>query len=53
MPRTSVSLPTTLPGPEIVRDVVASLQWLQDATHDDNITFEAAIEGELENSLLL
>ncbi|GEM_PF-6425343 len=38
---------TPLPGPEIVHDVTARLKWLQDAATDNNITFDATIDGEL------
>ena len=43
---------TPLPGPEITRDVVAGLKWLQDAAGDANVTFDSAIDGRLETSLL-
>jgi len=42
---------TPLPGPEIVRNVAAGLKWLQDAATDNNVTFDAALEGELETHL--
>lgn len=40
-----------LPGPDLLRDVISGLAWLKEAAEGPEVTFDAAIEGELETHL--